>query len=98
MADFRRFIVTACFECVIDVVAWTRDDGDDDTSSVDVGLLSFHGRVDWRSLRGRVRRCVRALRGEPYPWLEFCGRQKLAAFIGALREAAGVAFPSDAVD
>ena len=93
MPDFRRFVETSCFECVIDVAAWTSPDGECNGASVDVGLMSFHGRMEWRSWRGRLRRALRAVRAEEYPWLEFSDGPELDAFIDALGAAGTIAFP-----
>ena len=93
MSDFRRFVETSCFECVIDVVGWASGYGDRDSANVNVGLLSFHDRMEWRSWRGRLRRALRALRAEDYPWLEFYGRAELDGFVDALRAAGDTAFP-----
>jgi hypothetical protein len=98
MADFRRFVETSCFECVIDVVGWTDGYGDRNSAAVDVGILSFHARLEWRSWRARLGRAVRALRGQEYPWLEFYDGAELDIFIDALRDAGAVAFSPDATE
>ena len=93
MLRFRRLVETVCFECVIDVVAWSPLDGEA-VGTMNVGLLSFPSQYECFSLRGRLRRAWQALRGDVYPWLNFVEPQEVERVVTALRDAADVAFPS----
>lgn len=89
-ADYRKFLETPTFCCVIDVVGWGRLG--DYPGWMNVGIISMHAHYDWRTWRARIARARAALFGEAQPFVEFHTGKDVAAFVGALTEASAVAF------
>jgi hypothetical protein len=72
VSDYRKLLTTPCWSCVIDVTGWREPENSDwpQRGWINVGLISNHDFLDFRSWRGKVRRIWAVLHSETYPFLE----------------------------
>jgi hypothetical protein len=88
MADYRRFVPTACHECVIDIEGWRHDRG----GELLIGLIPTHIYHHSRSWRGRLEAALACLRGRSDHCMELMSREEVEEFVVALQEAADAVY------
>jgi hypothetical protein len=88
MADYRRFVPTACHECVIDIEGWRHDRG---RRAAD-RLIPTHIYHHSRSWRGRLEAALAGLRGRSDHFMELMSREEVEELVAALQEAADAVY------
>jgi hypothetical protein len=89
MADYRRFVPTACHECVIDIEGWRHDRG----GELLIGLIPTHIYHHSRSWRRRLEAARAGLHGRSdHFFIELMSREEVEEFVAALQEAADAVY------